>query len=138
MSILKNYWLRASAAILTLVLGIGLFVNGMEKESKNKEISSKVVTQKVWFDVAKISSSGGDTPSNYRIVQVSTSTPPEPADLGACAQQNTSGQFCAYQLEFDADIDSEELEDVIDLDVQSAMASLSATASGHARNPSNP
>lgn len=32
MSTLKIYWLRASAAVLTLLLGIGLFVNAMEKE----------------------------------------------------------------------------------------------------------
>lgn len=31
MSTLKIYWLRATAAVLTLMLGIGLLVNAMEK-----------------------------------------------------------------------------------------------------------
>ncbi|TYR36917.1 hypothetical protein FXV77_06985 [Sphingobacterium phlebotomi] len=32
MRTLKIYWLRASAAVLTLMLGLGLFVNAMEKD----------------------------------------------------------------------------------------------------------
>lgn len=32
MAILKKAWLRASAAVLTIMLGIGLLVNAMEKE----------------------------------------------------------------------------------------------------------
>lgn len=39
MSILKNYWLRASAAVLTLMLGIGLLVNAKERvEAETKEV----------------------------------------------------------------------------------------------------
>lgn len=43
MATLKKFWLRASAAVLTLLLGIGLFVNAMEKGEK-VEVTERATT----------------------------------------------------------------------------------------------
>lgn len=142
MRTLKNNWLRAGLGLLTAMLVLGAFFIVKAKQNKNQvgsiELNAKVTTQKVWMEVSKINPLLGNIPSNYKIVQIATSAPPVPASLNDCAQNNSSGQYCAFQLEFDENISAEELEEIIDLDVESAKTLLSATESGHARNPSTP
>jgi len=131
-------------SIGVMTLGISLGANAQSIKSENEVKGEKTVkvdkeaksfaTQAVWYDVVKINPSGSDTPSNYRIVGIGSapSTTPNPND---CAQPNSSGQYCSFQLTFDENEDS---SSVLEKDVSTAMSDLSATQTGQARNPSHP
>ncbi|MGE8377310.1 MAG: hypothetical protein ACN6PN_03140 [Sphingobacterium sp.] len=131
-------------SIGVMTLGISLSANAQsvkvekdvkdEKEVKTSKETKSFATQAVWYDVVKINPSGGDTPSNYRIVGIGSapSTTPNPND---CAQPNSSGQYCAFQLTFDENEDS---SSALEKDVSTAMSDLAATQTGQARNPSHP
>ena len=131
-------------SIGVMTLGISLSANAQsvkgekdvkgEKEVKASKEAKSFATQSVWYDVTKIDPFGSDTPSNYRIVSIGSapSTSPNPND---CAQPNSSGQYCAFQLTFDENEDS---SSALEKDVSTAMSDLAATQTGQARNPSHP
>lgn len=123
MSILKNYWLRASAAVLILMLGIGLLVNAMEKGERKKEtVETKTMM------------------TTYHFIGNSTS---EILDGSKWTQSNPNNPSCdplatdlPCELAVDASVSSaEELEQYFDEEFDNDTSEITAAASSRKPQP---
>lgn len=94
-----------------------------------------LVTQTHWYTVSKIDDEGDNELSNYVIGSKLDTPPASSANPNQCDQQNSSGRFCAIQLEFSTSHDPEDPEN---MNAETAINNLSATLEGSARNASQP
>ncbi|WP_343571046.1 hypothetical protein [Sphingobacterium sp.] len=131
MKIFKNNVVRIFG-LFSLVLGVYFAVNAM---GKTEIPVKKAGTQTVWYEVERISPTGGENPSNYEITTYTNTPPPTSTSPTSCRQDNTSGQHCHYALTFDDSLDK---ESVYGMSVSAAITALSATQAGESRNPANP
>lgn len=125
-------------SIGVMTVGVLFSVHALTKKDEvrgaKKEKVVKVLAQAVWYEVQKIDPTGSDNPSNYEIIRT-ISAPATGTNPTNCAQANSSGQYCAFQLTFD---NSEDPESALNKDVATAMSDLTASQTGQARNPSHP
>lgn len=102
---------------------------------KNAGAIKNLVTQTHWYTVSKIDDEGDNELSNYVIGSKLDTPPASSANPNQCDQQNSSGRFCAIQLEFPTSHDPEDPEN---MNAETAITNLSATLEGSARNASQP